>query len=352
MLIDRIKPLCPIFGDCGGCFYQDKVYEKELQIKEEAFRTLLKEKLFLSEDPCQPIVASPKEYYYRNSLDLRLIRNKNKEILIGFSPQGKRTKLIPIETCFIADSNICAFIPSLKEKVVPYLLPKHKQANIVVRTCDDGKTRWGGLGKGSLQLKEEEYLWTQIEGKKIFYSLDTFFQANLSILPYFFRSLYSLNIFNKETVLFDLYGGVGLLGIILSVLVKKVILIEECIASIKLARYNILINNLENVEIINGRVEDKLTAVLNEAENSPSKIIFIDPPRAGLSKSALDILKESKTSDYIVYLSCAPESLIRDLIDFSTSGWEIKKIIPFDFFPKTKRLEVLTVLKKALKKEF
>ncbi len=349
MLADHTKPLCPIFGECGGCFYQDKSYSEELKIKEATLRNIFKEKLPLSDYLFEPIVPSPKEYYYRNSLDLRLVRTsarggKNSEnIFLGFSPQGKRTKLIPIETCFIADPNISKRIPSLKQEVVSRLLPKHKQANIVIRTSQEGRVCWGGLGKGSLRLKEEDYLWTQMGERKIFYSLDTFFQANLSILPSVFEQLRSLNIFSKETILFDLYGGVGLFGIALSDIVKKVILIEECIASIKLARYNVTINQLNNVEIIEGKVEERLTPLLQE-DSSP-KVAFLDPPRAGLSEKALKVLKEAKTFQHILYLSCGPENLVRDLAEFVSSGWRIKKIIPFDFFPKTKRLEVLAVIK-------
>ena len=95
-------------------------------------------------------------------------------------------------------------------------------------------------------------------------------------------------------------------------------------------------------------MEDKL-ASLENIEKSSSNIAFVDPPRAGLSEAALKILKGLKDFSYIVYLSCCPESLVRDLNELvpsgqKTTGWQIKEIIPFDFFPKTKRLEVLTIL--------
>ncbi len=343
----KVEPRCPVFGECGGCSYQDTKYSQELKLKEEFLKNLLREKLSLDNYLFESIVPSPQEYSYRNGLDLRLLRSKNQEILMGFSPEGRRKGIIPIEACYIARENISDYIPLLKEEAQKRLLPKYKEANIVVRTGQGGNIRWGGIGRRSLQLKEEDYFWTQIRERKIFYSLETFFQTNLSILPTVFERIEALKILSKETTFFDLYGGVGLFGVGLSDLVKKVILIEECIASIKLARYNVTVNQLTNVEIIEGRVEDKLPAAL-AAEALSANAAFIDPPWAGLSKKALNVLKEAKTFQHILYLSCGPENLVRDLAEFVSSGWQIKKIIPFDFFPKTKRLEVLAVLNNSL----
>ena len=343
----RVQPLCPVFGQCGGCLYQDISYEEELKNKEGTLKELLQTKLTLKPNILEQIIPSPKSYYYRNGLDLRLVRTKNRDVLMGFSPGGRRKSVISVEACHIADKNISDYIPLLKEEARKRLLPRSKEANVVVRTGDSGNIRWGGIGRRSLQLKEEDYLWTQIRNKKIFYSLDTFFQTNLSILSSVFERLEALEVLSKETIFFDLYSGVGLFGIVFSDIVKKVILIEECVASVKLARYNVNVNQLKNVETIEGRVEEKLSSALDR-EALSENVAFIDPPRAGLSEKALNVLKEAKTFKHILYLSCGPENLARDLAEFVSSGWQIEKIIPFDFFPKTKRLEVLAVLNNGL----
>ena len=183
-----IDPLCPIFGQCGGCQYQNILYREELQLKERYLRSLFQEKLQLASDSFHPIVPSPLQYHYRHRLDLKLEKFRNshhpsgEEVAIGFSPTG-RNRLIPVDDCAIAMKPVAEFLPRLKQAAIARLTVKYRQANLVVKTSDDGRVVWGGIGRRSLQMKEEDYLWTKIRGKKIFYSLDTFFQANLSILP-------------------------------------------------------------------------------------------------------------------------------------------------------------------------
>jgi tRNA/tmRNA/rRNA uracil-C5-methylase (TrmA/RlmC/RlmD family) len=128
--------------------------------------------------------------------------------------------------------------------------------------------------------------------------------------------------------------------------VKRVAIIEECPSSIRLARYNVEFNKLPNFEIIEGKVEAELPFLLNEARGR-AKIAMIDPPRAGLSPGALELLKGAKNLDSILYLSCNPEALARDLCGFQTAGWRTEKIVPFDFFPRTKHLEILALLVKS-----
>jgi len=349
-LADQVKPRCPVFHDCGGCTYQHINYLEELKIKEKKLQCILNDKCAIDKNVIEPIVPSPKVYHYRNRLDLKMLRTKKGRLFMGFSPGMRAGQsrypfgVVDIEACYIAQEQISQFIPKLKLKASDKFPENYKQANIVVRTGDDGRIFWGGIGRRSLHLSEEDYLWTKIQGRKIFYSLDTFFQANLSILPQFVERIQSLNIWDRDTCLYDLYGGVGFLGMSLYDHVKKVILVEENPASLKLACYNIGVHQLENFHIIDGRVEDKLTEILDH-NNDYKQVALIDPPRDGLSVKALSVLANSDKFGYILYLSCNPDALARDLESFLCSHWKIRKIIPFDFFPRTAHLETLTVLK-------
>jgi tRNA/tmRNA/rRNA uracil-C5-methylase (TrmA/RlmC/RlmD family) len=342
----QAHPRCAVSNECGGCLYQDLPYEDELRMKETALKeSFARERLSIPGGGIAPIVASPKPYHYRNRLDLKMIRTKDGRILLGFTPKAGHG-MITIESCPIADEPISSFIPRIKNHLEENIPGKHRRANIVVRTGDSGEVVWGGMGKRSCQLRPEKYVWTAIRGKRIFYSLDTFFQANLSILPLVFERLRELPIWNPDAVLYDLYGGVGLFGIGLADRVKRVAIIEECPSSIRLARYNVEFNKLPNFEIIEGKVEAELPFLLNEARGR-AKIAMIDPPRAGLSPGALELLKGAKNLDSILYLSCNPEALARDLCGFQTAGWRTEKIVPFDFFPRTKHLEILALLVKS-----
>lgn len=338
----KIKPLCPVFKKCGGCFYQDVSYDQELHLKEENLKTVLKDIKEITEDLYDSVVASPKPYHYRSRLDLKLQRTKKNGILVGFTPHSRRG-IVPIDYCYIAEESIADFIKDLKLQAIDRLPQKYRLANLVVKTDDSKRVVWGGIGRRSTRLDQEDYLWIEINGKKVFYSLDTFFQANLSILPLLINYIRSLDIWEHSSTLYDLYGGVGLFGVSLYDLVDDVVLIEESKNSIKLAQFNSQYNKCKNFSIIEGKVEDKLQNMIRE--NELHKIAIIDPPRSGLSESVVNFLSSKKLFSHILYLSCNPEALARDLDVFVNAGWKINKIKPFDFFPKTKHLETLVLLR-------
>ena len=345
--IKRVEPLCPVFGICGGCRYQDIPYEDELKIKEALLKNYFNEQLAVEERVFDPILSSPKPYHYRNRLDVTLLKTKREGIRIGFSPGGA-LKVVPVDACPIAQKEISDFLPELKRQAESKLPPDYRVANLVIKTGDDGRIFWGGIGKRSLVLKPENYLWTEIEGKRISYSLDTFFQANLSILPQVVKRIRSLDsLWSDETILFDLYGGVGFFGICLADRVKKVVMIEDSVHSLKLARFNLDQLGSTNITICPGKVETEFPLWRDHPEyaGSANKVAFIDPPRAGLSPTVLAALTAAKDLKAILYLSCHPESLIRDLGGFIKEQWEVKRVMPMDFFPKTRHIETLVWLK-------
>ncbi|HPN88404.1 MAG TPA: hypothetical protein PLH56_03620 [Candidatus Omnitrophota bacterium] len=339
--------LCPLFGECGGCSYQDIPYEKELIIKNNLIMELLSKRLLFSKEIFQPIVPSPQEYYYRHRLDLKFVRTKDNRELIGFTPQSGKGIVI-LENCFIARKELGDFLPQLKGQIKSEKFSKYRLGNICVRTGEDGRVFWGGMGKKSLTLCEDQYFWMTVEGRKVFYSLDTFFQANLFILPSLFKVLKSLPFWGTECLFYDLYGGVGLFSIGLIDKVKKSILIEETPASIELAQYNKKYHRLEGrMDIVAGRVEDELPRIIkeNDLRDSRRSVAMIDPPRAGLSSRMLELLTGTRAFKNIIYLSCSPESLARDLKVFIDAQWQVQTIIPFDFFPRTKHIETLVVMR-------
>ncbi len=339
---NQVEPLCPIYGECGGCQYQHLSYRQELVVKEEQLQRLFKQNFSSAARLIKPIVASPKEYHYRHRLDVRLLKTRNNEIFMGFTPTG-RAQVIEADSCAIALPEISQYLPRLKSEAVQKLPEKYRNANLVIRTGDEGRVFWGGIGRRSLRMLEENYFWTKVNGKKIFYSLETFFQANLSILPKVVTEIKKLKFFNKKISFYDLYGGVGLFGIAFYANVKEVVLIESDPHSVKLAQFNKQHHHFENFHIFQGLVERVLELKLQENANV-HKVAMIDPPRQGLSASVVKTLTTVQGFKALLYLSCSPESLVRDL-KLLSKVWQIKRVIPFDFFPKTKHLETLVVLK-------
>jgi len=329
-------PLCPVFGQCGGCQYQHISYPSELKLKEQGLKKLFLETAGAGPEFFAPIVASPKEYRYRIVLDVNLVRIKSGEVFIGFS-QGGRNRVVPAQECLIARESISKFFPELRQEALAKLTSKYRVANLVVKTGDDDRVFWGGIGRRSLCLAEGDYLWTEINGKRIFYSLSTFFQANHSILPELMKTIQGFGVLGKDTVFYDLYGGVGLFGIYFADQVKKVVLIEENIYAVKLAEYNRAFHQLENFEITGGRVEEGGVGLSFDAQS----VVMVDPPRAGLAQSVVNFFCGENRPGNLLYLSCNPESLARDLRILLAGGWKIERVVPFDFFPKTRHLETL-----------
>lgn len=338
----QVKSLCPLFGNCGGCQYQDIPYEEELSRKEADLKKLLIAELCLPEDVFMPITSSPETYFYRNRLDLTLRKRNSGERQMGFMLPGTQ-KLQEVATCAIARKEINAFLPVLKEEAVRKLPEDYKVANLVVRVGDEGRVFWGGIGRRSLRMKPEDYFWTVVKGRKIFYALDTFFQANLSILDAIVSRIEGLIVWQKDTVFLDLYSGVGLFGIALAGRASEVVMIEECRDSVTLARFNVDYHKLTNIRMIEGKVETHLPEVLAGLDGR-SCTALIDPPRGGLADSALQTLGEVRKLRSLFYLSCSPESLARDLKCLTAAGWQIQKVMPFDFFPRTRHLETLVWL--------
>jgi len=338
-------PPCPIFGQCGGCQYQDISYTDELRLKERQVRELLSRDALVPERAFRPIIPSPKVYHYRCRLDLKLLKTRGGEIFVGFSPSGQNC-VVEASTCAIALPAISEFLPELKRQARERLPAKYRNANLVVKSGDDGRVAWGGIGRGSLRMNRDDYLWTLIDGKKVYFSLDTFFQANLSILPALHKVLLEMIPANPNAVFYDLYGGVGLFSVLLAARVGKVILIEENAYSCDLARFNFQEQGIACFEIWSGRLEQEFARI---APDTPADLnyIMIDPPRMGLSPAAAELLATCPSFQQVLYLSCHPETLRRDLLVFCRSGWEVRSVIPFDFFPRTAHIEILVELRRA-----
>lgn len=341
----QVKPPCPLFGTCGGCQYQDVPYEEELSQKELILKELLTKELDLSEDIFESITPSPESYYYRNRLDLTLRKRNSGERQMGFMLPGTQ-RLREVTACPIARKEINDFLPALKEEAVRKLPADYRVANLVIRVGDEGRVFWGGIGRRSLRMKEKDYFWTVVKGRRIFYALDTFFQANLSILERVVLRIEGLIEWQKNTAFLDLYSGVGLFGIALADRAKEVVMIEECRDSVILAQFNIHYHGLAHVKILAGKVETHLPEVLKELRGR-SCAALIDPPRGGLANFAIEALGEAKNLKSLFYLSCSPESLARDLKHLARVGWQVRKIMPFDFFPRTRHLETLVWLARS-----
>ena len=169
----------------------------------------------------------------------------------------------------------------------------------------------------------------------------SFYQIN----PVQTEKLYNLAIegasLSKQDVIFDLYCGIGTIGIFASKYVKKVYGIEIVKEAIVDAKENARINNIENTEFLVGDVEKVLNELIYERKIIPD-VVFVDPPRKGLDTNTINNLVKIKPKK-IVYISCNPATLVRDLKALEDQ-YEIKKLTPVDLFPWTNHVECVCVL--------
>jgi len=336
-------PRCKVFGECGGCEYQDLTYRTELQFKEAQIKSQFQEFGF-KKNIFKPIIASLKHYGYRTRLDLNLLKTrKTNEIFMGFMPAG-RFHILEVNECPIARDEISNFIPTLRKQAVAKLPEDYRLANLTVKTGADGRVFWGGIGRRSLRMGEKDYLWAVINKKKIFYSTETFFQINHDILPKAVKAIEKLLNLNKQSIFLDLYGGVGLFAVLFSRQVKQAYMIEEVKSSIQLAHYNMAQHRLKNMTIVEGKVENEIDSLKKEYRQNKKVIALVDPPRKGLSDNARKSLSGATFLKRLVYMSCNPETLVRDLMAFVKKGWQVKEIQPMDFFPRTRHMEVLVLM--------
>jgi tRNA/tmRNA/rRNA uracil-C5-methylase (TrmA/RlmC/RlmD family) len=338
-----VEPPCRYFGECGGCSFQHLSYEAELKHKEDSVRKLFQTGLGIAPDVIEPILPSATPFGYRSRIDLNFRRTRDGRTLLGFM-NSRSNRLVEIQECLIARKELNESLAALPQILLDHpLAGGYRRANITLKVGEDHRVLWGGIGRRSLQLSEDQFLWVTVEGKRIHYSLDTFFQANTSALPLFAENLRRLIKPSPETILFDLFCGVGLFGILFAEECKEVIGIEESEPSYRLGLYNQRFHNLTHLRLVLGRVEDQLSKERVPYEGKRVALL-LDPPRRGLSQRCQTILAREMKVERIVYVSCSAETLARDLKVFLEQGWTLKKLVTIDFFPQTPQLELIALL--------
>ena len=358
-------------------------YDKTLEIKKLAVETTIK-KMLHKDIKVQEVIKMEEPYYYRNKLQYPIGLDKDGNITMGVFAERSHT-IIPTKTCKIQDklcqniandlflfareNNISAYneqsgegilrhfvirigrktnevmviivvndfnIPKEKE-MVDYILQKYSQIKTIVKNLNNKKTNVI-LGLKCKNIFGPGYIYDYLGDKKFKISPLSFYQVN----PIQTEKLYSkaveyADLKGNETI-FDLYCGIGTIGIFASNSVKKIYGIAEAIED---AKQNARLNNIENAEFFVGDVENKLPEFIKERNIKPD-CIFIDPPRKGCDKIAIETLLKIEAKK-IVYISCNPATFARDL-SLLESKYELKKLAICDMFPFTSHVECVVAM--------
>lgn len=307
---DRVKVDCPYYDKCGGCNLRHLSYQKENDFKREKVQELINHigKLNVK---VNNIVYGP-ENNYRNKVTFHSSKNK-----IGYFEKGTKN-IISIDNCLLLDNLINDNIKNIK----------YSPKDIVIRTSNDGK---------EILMNDDSSIITNIGNKKYYVSRDSFFQVN----KYLTKDLYDLirnNINRKYNKCLDLYCGTGTIGIYISDLVNEIIGIDYSESNINDANKNMILNNITNISFICDKVENKIDTFKD------IDLVIVDPPRAGLDNKTKKYLNEIN-SERIIYVSCDPATLSRDLKDLS-DNYNILSLTPVNMFPRTYHCESIAVLER------
>jgi tRNA/tmRNA/rRNA uracil-C5-methylase (TrmA/RlmC/RlmD family) len=312
---DRVSPLCPYFGECGGCQYQHIDYAAQLRLKQKQIADVFQRIGGFSEALIaliDPVIPCPEPYGYRNRIMIRSQWDKFKQGLnLGFIRHDNRL-VVDIEECKIAE-------PALNEQIRSVRMhpPPKGGLKVVLRIAPEG---W--------------------EVPK-----DSFFQNNFFLAAKLVETVRERVRLSGTRHLIDAYCGVGFFGVELADQMQSLVGVELDSLATQAARRNAKRRGRTNAEFVAGRVEEVLPSLLTACPPEATTIL-LDPPRTGCAESTLELLRRNPF-EQIIYVSCQPATLARDLkILCAGSLYELSKVSPLDMFPQTQHIECVADLRR------
>ena len=322
---DRIEPICPYFGVCGGCQLQYLDYTKELYYKEEQVTDLLSRIGGVKDPKGLKIEASDKEYGYRNTIEL----HRSREGQYGFYKK-KSKEIVSINKCPVSCDAI--------NQRLSVWDSSHKSREVTLKADYLGNV-W------SSDMMGERFYTDRYRGKDIYLSPKSFSQANRYISERISATLDEwIGKENSKASFFDAYCGVGFFTFLSSSSFSLFAGIDESRVAIECAKTTKKKLSTAKTKFYRGIVEKDFFNIFDQ-NCSKSNIVFLDPPRKGAGQPFLEKLVKKSKVEKIYYLSCDPARLARDIkIITKSDEFMVTRFKPFDMFPRTMHIETLVEL--------
>ena len=383
---NRKESDCATYKRCGGCSLRHMTYESTLKLKRQVVQNLVNKGLKKKVEVLETI-GMENPYNYRNKAQYPVGLNSEGQPEVGVFAQRTHT-IIPIQTCliqteisqkiaktilnFVKEKNIqvyneenqkglfrnivikvgkytnrvmCILVVNdskfnQEQELVKLLCEKYPEIKTIVKNINNKNTNVI-LGKENINLYGNGYIEDKL-GEYIFkISPMSFYQVNPVQAEILYTTAINQANLDRNDILFDLYCGIGTIGIFASKYVNKVYGIEIVPQAIEDAKENAKINDVKNIEFICGDVEVAFDELINKEKIVPSAII-VDPPRKGLDNKTVENIAKIKPAK-LVYISCNPATMVRDLAKLEDI-YNIKTIQPVDMFPWTSSVETVTIL--------
>lgn len=346
----RISPLCKHFGVCGGCNYQHLSYADQLSAKKSIVIDQLKRLGGLPDFPVADVVPSPAPWNYRNTVQF----NVNPQGVLGYQ-KANSNDFVAVQECHLPSSAINDLWPQIE------LEPESGVERVILREGVEEDLLLGLVSKsdeapdfsvdfpisavyispnGTTPLSGDESVLMQVNGHDFRVSVESFFQVNPAQAGAMVNKVLDLAGNIKGKTVIDAYCGVGLFSAFLAPKAARLIGIE--LAESSCDDYAVNLDEFSNVELYMDAVENVLPTLDVKAD-----LVVIDPPRAGLDNRVIAALAEMCPTQ-IIYVSCDPATLARDLKRLLQKGYQLESVTPFDQFPQTYHIETIAKLVKTL----
>ena len=324
---DRVEPPCQYYGQCTGCQWQHLDYHAQLTNKREKVVDALQRVGSLNDIKVLNTLPSPAEYGYRNHARFTVGKAGD----LGFVNRETR-RFVRIDRCMLMHEGINHILDKLQDRC-------GETTQLAVRA---GRDTGDFLVQPPLKNTEvavptgQKHYRESVDNREFRVASPSFFQVNIDQTSHLIEVVREAVSLSGKEVLLDAYTGVGTFAVLLAPFVKQVYAIEESSAAVADARENA--TGIDNVEFLLGKTEE----ILADLPQAPD-VIILDPPRAGCQTSALEKLL-SLRPPRLVYVSCDPETLARDLKVLCAEDYSVDHIQPLDMFPQTHHVECVAVL--------
>lgn len=367
---------------CGGCQYLHLEYKKQLEKKQKEVSSLLK-----SFGKVRPIIGMEDPYHYRNKVHGVVAADRQGNGYTGIYEE-KSHRIIRVDSCLIENQkadeimqSVAGLMKSFKMKpfnedtgygflrhilirtgyhtgevmvvlvtaspvfpsknnFVKALRKKHPEITTIVANVNDRRTSMV-LGDKQQVLYGKGYIEDVLCGKRFRISPKSFYQVNpVQTEVLYGKAIEYAGLTGKETVI-DAYSGIGTIGMIVSDHAKQVISVELNGDAVRDAISNAKINKIKNIQFCKADAGDFMVQMA--ARGQKADVVFMDPPRAGSDKKFMDSLLKLAPKK-VVYVSCNPETLKRDLAYLTSKGYRVKETQPVDMFPMTVHTENVCLL--------
>lgn len=389
--LHRVKPFCPIHNVCGGCGWQYIDYDFQLGQKRNIVEETIK-KITGEYIEVKPVIQSPETREFRCKLQYPCTQTKvSKRLIAGYYKRGTH-EIVNVKYCPIQPKIIGKILEFIRTKVVElsitaYNETKHKGElrHIIFRysksenTCliifvvNDNKLtdKFKKLAKAVMdefahvtgccinyntektnlimsndtrKIRGENFYFEKIGDIKYRISANSFFQVNIGSAEKIFDTVKNIIKENyKSPKILDAYSGVSSFGLWLKDIAESVTCVEEAPSSSKDAIENVKLNNAQNFTILNGDAKQIFQDLITKQEKYD--VTVLDPPRKGCEKASLDIAVKL-TDKAIIYVSCNPSTLARDIKYLHENGFKTKYIQPVDMFCHSYHIESIAWLEK------